>query len=531
MNISTNAKKRLVTAAVCAAVLAVINAVILFSVLGEKKEETVPLESFTVEGMPSEVSAGEQFSGTVSLVPENADCDIVWTSSDESTASVSGSTVTAFRGGAVTVTVSDRKSGLSTEFSVNIKNDYFENTKAAVEYIALSYTDAEAVERLTRQQTLLSRCTDPAAKQLHDGVAGLLAAADGTAKCDFSALSQLFGLDAATLRKAVECIHLRGQMSADSVTLSFTGDCTFGYLDNLDLAQRFPAVYRNSGSVTYPFDRVRHIFALDDITVINYEATLADKGSREADKKYHFRGEPEYVNILTQSSVETANLANNHTLDYLQAGFDRTVERLSAQGVKTLTADTPVIMEVNGVEVVLVGAGHWKFPTEYKSSVDSCLAQVKQYKRADNIVIVNLHWGGEYVTRPVAGQIDSAHMLIDEGADMIVGHHAHIVQGIEVYNGKVIAYGLDNFSFGGSSELRERESFILRATFAKDADGTAKMKQWSIVPCYATGTGSLRNDFRPIPLYGAEGQRTVDFIEQRSALIGGCEDIPWFNCE
>ncbi len=478
-------------------------------------------------GLPEQLSSGEQLQCSAEVLPTDAGTDVVWTSSDESIASAENGLITAYREGEAVITATERVSGKTDEVKITVRNDYLEKTKASIEYLAVSFTDAQAVRKVRNQQAVLSRCTDPAAQEVLKALTDYLEFADGGEQCDLKKVSEVIGVDEKTLRFAAECIYYRGQMSDDSVTMSFAGDCTFGYMDDDDSKDRFPAVYRSSDSVTYPFDRVRHIFEADDITVINYEATLAEKGSKKADKKYHFRGEADYVNILTGSSVEVANQANNHSLDYLEAGRLRTEQLLTDAGIAVLNENTPVIMEVNGIEVVLIAAGHWKYPTKIDAVVKAMHEQIKEYKREDNIVVVNLHWGAEYGTVPDAKQIKETHKMIDEGADLIVCHHAHILQGIEVYKGKVIAYGLGNFAYGGRVTLHEKETFILRATFIKE-NGKAKMKDWCVVPCYISSTGTLDNNYQPMTLSGKSAKRVISLITKRSKAIKGCTDIPYF---
>jgi len=485
------------------------------------------VDTVSLSDVPAQLSCGQQMQCSVAGTSD----EVVWSSSDSGVISVENGTLTALRAGTAVITAENPVTGVSDSAEVTVLDDWRENASAALEHLIASGSDVNAAPALRLQHQRLSRCADPEAVQLYQALDSLVSFADGGEACDFDQLAAALSADADDLRFAAECLHMNGQTSDNTVTMTFTGDCTFGYLNDNNAANRFPAVYRKSGSVTYPFDRVRHIFAADDLTVINYEATLADKGSKEADKKYHFRGEPEYVDILTQSSVEVANLANNHTLDYKQAGLDRTVELLSAGGVSTLTTETPVVTEIKGIEVVLIGAGHWKFPTEIDDAVEAMSSQIVQYKKPDNVVIVNLHWGGEYVTAPTKKQIKAAHSLIDQGADMIVSHHAHIIQGIEVYNGKVIAYGLGNFSFGGTSTLEEKESFILRATFGRNEDGTTAMTRWSVIPCYASSTGKLSNNFQPMPLHGKNARSMMSVLAKRSKQIDGCKEFPYFYYE
>ncbi len=541
MNSRNNKGRQLIKILIVVFALLIVCANILLIRKGDQKPEmpdeeiwikpNEPKITIELKESPAELSAGEQKQLEVILSPNETEFELVWSSSDHNVITVEDGLITARSGGRAVITVYDKISNISCRTDIEVKNDYYEKTRAAMKNLAISYTDLKASEAVRNQQKLLERCTDPQAKELYETVAEFISFAEGGEQCDFEKTAEALDMTAKEIKFAAQCMNLQNQMDDNSVTMTFTGDCTFGYMNGNNASNRFPAVYRASGSVTYPFDKVKHIFETDDITVINYEATLAEKGSKEADKKYHFRGEPDYVNILTGASVEVANLANNHSMDYGQKGFDHTVKLLNDAGVSTLSKDTPVITEINGIEVVLIGAGHWKYPTEIKDVVKAMNKQVEQYKRDDNIVVVNLHWGGEYVTTPSKAQRNAAHALIDKGADMIVSHHAHIIQGAEIYKGKVIAYGLGNFAFGGRTTLQEKETFILRASFCKDEDGKAKMKQWSIIPCNCSSTGTLKNNFQPMPVFGKSAKSMVSVLLKRSKAISGCKEFPYFYYE
>ena len=487
-------------------------------------------DALTLGPLPDTLSVGEQIDCPLGVSPSDAAADIVWTSSDEDILSVENGSVTALSVGTAEIQVCDCNSLLACSAELTVVDDSLERTARCITDLCSANCDGDTVDALYAQLDTLSRAKSDDAAIAREALGGLidiaLCADNAPSVADISAA---LGLDTQTVMTAAEVLHMRSQMSDSSVTMTFTGDCTFGYLNEYDSETSFPTVYRNAGSVTYPFDRVRHIFAADDLTVINFEGTLAEEGTATADKRFHFRGEPEYVGILSGSSVEVANLANNHSFDYLQEGFDRTVALLEAQSVSVIHNSQPLVTDINDIEVVMLAAGDSIQPYIYMPSVEQLLEQIRKFKRADNIVVVNIHWGGEYSKVPEKGQISAAHSLIDAGADIVIGHHPHIIQGIELYNGKVIAYSLGNFSFGGRYMLVENETFILRASFGRSSDGTVCMNEWSVVPC--SSSGGKANDYQPHTLSGDRTDSMVRMLIGRSNAISDIDSIPYFRCE
>lgn len=335
----------------------------------------------------------------------------------------------------------------------------------------------------------------------------------------------LKGIDRDTLRRAALAAYCQGEKLVSDVTISFAGDCTFAYFNETDRANMFPAVYRNSGSVTYPLDLVKNVFGADDITMVNFEGTLTE--SREhKDKTFYFRGEPSYVNILTNSSVEAVTVENNHSFDYFDAGYTETLSYLRDAGVRYTCYNSPASININGYRVVMLSLSMVSsyYKPEFQSTIEN---YIRQYRSDNTIIIVNLHWGVESSGTPEAWQIEAAHSMIDAGADMIIGHHPHVLQGIELYNGHYIVYSLGNFSFGGNSSALSPQTIIFRASFTEDKSGHM-IGRVSVVPCYTTSSGSTVNNFRPIPLFGDEGTAVVNRLLLLSGnLSGGIDKINW----
>jgi poly-gamma-glutamate synthesis protein (capsule biosynthesis protein) len=156
-----------------------------------------------------------------------------------------------------------------------------------------------------------------------------------------------------------------------------------------------------------------------------------------------FHGDPEYVKILTEGSVEAANIANNHAKDYLSAGLTETAAVLKAAGVARFGWGKTEILEIKGVRVGLIGFGVWY------GSVSTLEKQIKALKKDCDLVIASLHGGEEGEGRALKVQRDYARAAVRAGANLVLGHHRTWVGGIETYKGATIVYSLGNFCFGG----------------------------------------------------------------------------------
>lgn len=333
------------------------------------------------------------------------------------------------------------------------------------------------------------------------------------------------GLSRDLLHRAAAACDARGRRKRGEIVLTFAGDCTFGTVNGNDSGLRFPSVYRRSGRKDYPFALMKPWFLNDDLTVVNFECTLTD-AAPTANKAWKFKGKARYASIFPAGSVEAVGLSNNHSFDYLQAGFDDTVRNFRKAHIPVFYQNAPYVTRLQGVETVLIGdctvVGENTTVTD--GVQERVIREIKRYKRPDNIVVVVMHWGSELDTVPRPWQQKMGREFIDAGADAVVGHHPHIVQGIEHYKGRYIAYSLGNFAFGGNSLARSPETFALRLRFHA-GDGKTKVMEPSIVPCWITsgqaktGAGILRNNYQPKPVFGETADRTVALVLERSAAL------------
>ena len=299
-----------------------------------------------------------------------------------------------------------------------------------------------------------------------------------------------------------------------SITVSVVGDCTLGTDELFNYATSLNAYYTSRGP-EYFLKNVKNIFESDDLTIANLEGTLTDSTTR-VDKTFAFKGPKEFVKILTSSSVEAVTIANNHSSDYGAQSFTDTKQTLDDAGVVHFGYDSTAVVDVKGVKVGLVGIYELNDGTGRAQQVKDNIAKVKS--EGADVVIVIFHWGIERDAAPSHSQITLGRLAIDAGADLVCGHHPHVLQGIETYKGKSIVYSLGNFCFGGNSNPTDKDTMIFQQTFTVTQDGVKVDNQTNIIPCSLSSV-SYTNDYCPTPATGSEATRILNKIRERSNLI------------
>ena len=305
-----------------------------------------------------------------------------------------------------------------------------------------------------------------------------------------------------------------------SLTLSIVGDCTLGTDETFDYSTSLNAYYENYGA-DYFLQNVKSIFSADDLTIANFEGALTDSDERE-DKTFAFKAPASYASILTSGSVEAVNTANNHSHDYGDQGFNDTLTALDNAGIVHFGYDETAIMEVKGVKIGLVGIYELYDHLEREQQLKDNIAKVK----ADGaqLIVVIFHWGNETETVPDSSQTTLGRIAIDEGADLVCGHHPHVLQGIETYKGRNIVYSLGNFCFGGNSSPSDMDTMIYQQTFTIDADGVKKDNVTNIIPCSISSAAyDGYNNYQPTPAEGDEATRILGKINERSSWISTAE--------
>lgn len=298
-----------------------------------------------------------------------------------------------------------------------------------------------------------------------------------------------------------------------TLTLTATGDCTLGRTQTHGYAGSFYEYYDRYGE-DYFFDGVRDIFEKDDLTLINLECVLTSSEDIVA-KDWNLKGKPEYVGIMTGSSVEACSLGNNHTKDYGAAGLAETKEVLNNAGiVYGYNDEVGIYTTKDGLTVGIVSADLLSEAAVYEDFMRDGIAWCKS--QGVSLTVACCHWGrqGHYYLDDYDRNI--AHKIVDWGADVVIGNHPHVLQGVELYNGKIICYSLGNFCFGGNRNPPDKNTMIYQQTFTF-TDGVLQPEiQARIIPCTVSSVSS-RNDFQPTVASGEKKQDIIDCVNDYSA--------------
>lgn len=301
-----------------------------------------------------------------------------------------------------------------------------------------------------------------------------------------------------------------------TLTVTFAGDCTLGTDINYENERSFNSRWQaEEGDATYFLRNVADLFGSDDLTVVNMEGALTEGGER-ADKKFAFRGKPEYAKILSSASVEAATLANNHSQDYGQTGYDDTIAALDAEGVQSFGYDRIAYLDVKGVKVALIGSYFPEDSAENTKEMTDNIAAARA--EGAQLVIVYVHWGQEHEYDITEGQQTAGRAAIDAGADLVVGSHPHVVQGWEVYQGRYIVYSLGNFCFGGNTNPDDKDCLIFQQTFTVTGDTVAKNDDVDFIAA-SVSTETDRNTYQPMLAEGDEKARIEAKVQEAADRI------------
>lgn len=298
----------------------------------------------------------------------------------------------------------------------------------------------------------------------------------------------------------------------DTITISAAGDVTLGR----DLVFGWEGTFdhefeRNHQDYGYFFRNVKDIFEKDDLTIVNLETTLTT-ATKMAEKKWRFKADPSYVEILKQGDVELVSIANNHTKDYLEKGYQDTLATLEEAQVGYFGYEHQYITEIRGIKLGVLGYTYWDKSEKKKEEIADAIKGLREDGAA--LVIVMYHWGIERDYYPYDAQVDLAHFTIDSGADLVLGSHPHVLQGIEEYHGKQIVYSLGNFCFGGNRNPSDKDCMIYIHRF-HFKNGELVLEENEVIPCSISSV-KKRNNYQPTPLEGDEKKRVQQKIEKLS---------------
>ena len=284
------------------------------------------------------------------------------------------------------------------------------------------------------------------------------------------------------------------------VKMSFVGDISLG--DSF-ICQGYGVrsqIHKKGGD--FIFNKVRHLFEGRDVIFGNLEAILSstneDKLSLQSSS---LRGDIEGAYALKNVGFNVLNMANNHVMQHGAEAFEDTLSILKKLEIGSIGCtdrswySKPHVLRKNGIKIGFIGYAHEKDKYDvdqliYAYGIEAqIISDISRLRTLVDILIVSNHWGSEYIEIPNRDTIKLAKKMIDNGADIIIGHHPHVVQDIEIYKNKIIAYSLGNFVFDMHWEKKLRNSMILEISFDKTSG-----LDFQVIPLY------INKDYQPVPL-------------------------------
>ncbi|MFC9707720.1 CapA family protein [Paenibacillus sp. NPDC056933] len=280
--------------------------------------------------------------------------------------------------------------------------------------------------------------------------------------------------------------------SAKGVTINFVGDIQF--------SGKVAELLDKKG-YEYPFEKLGSLFKDDDLTIGNLETPVTFGGTDAADKTYVYKSSPKALAAMASAGFDAVNLANNHILDQGVEGLVDTLAYLKEYGIAHTGAGmnqdeayAPAYLERKGMKIALLGFSRVVPKASWKANgnragvaeaYDStgAVKAIQDARQKADLVIVVAHWGEERVSTPNNDQTRLAHEFVDAGADLVVGGHPHVLQGVEYYKGKWIAYSTGNFIFSKSTTEETWKTAVFQANCSKDAKCSMK-----VIP-YEAGLG------------------------------------------
>jgi len=294
-----------------------------------------------------------------------------------------------------------------------------------------------------------------------------------------------------------------------NIKLSFIGDSLIGSLRGENYSGNFRDLLENN-DYSFPYKNVVDIFRDDDYTIANGENVFTDNNLSSIEKDhepaYWYYAPTRFANIYKESSIEVVSVMNNHTFDYGMNGYVDTINALENVDVM-VGEEKPVILEKNGVKIALLCISLFS-----DFQYEACVKDIKKIKNEVNYVIVYFHGGTEYAFMPNENIIRYSHGFIDNGADLVIGAHPHVLEPIEVYNDKTIVYSLGSFLFGGSKYFVNR-TLIYQRELKFNLDTNIIDYSDNLIPCYLYTADSSYESWIPSVIENEEERQTViDFM-------------------
>jgi poly-gamma-glutamate synthesis protein (capsule biosynthesis protein) len=289
-------------------------------------------------------------------------------------------------------------------------------------------------------------------------------------------------------------------------------------------------ILNEKGSL-YPFELTSSILKSGDATIANLEAPFAS-GGQPFEKMFNFKVPPKHAQGLKEAGITVVTLANNHIMDFGEDGLVSTMSALEHVGVKYCGAGTnleqaakPAVVRIRGRKIAFFGYS-MTFPQEFYATADSSgtaypvpdlmVESIRALEDSVDFTVVSFHWSAEKLETPKDYQIYFAHLAIDSGADLVLGHHPHVLQGIELYKNRLIAYSLGNFAFGSYS--KDAVDSIILKTYLRD-DGLL------FAQCFPINVDNREVEFQPRLLSGDRKGAVIEKLKRLSQDLNNQKNI------
>lgn len=251
-------------------------------------------------------------------------------------------------------------------------------------------------------------------------------------------------------------------------------------------------------------------FDAADLVITNLENVFTDRSAYQPGKQYTYKAHRiEYLDVLKEGGITHVNVVNNHMVDFLQGGFDDTLEHLDDYGIEyfgtnlmktdnheigNIETDSYSVFEKDGFKVGMLG--YLGFNSSFVSD-HKILSDIKMLKEVEKVdyIIAAMHWGGQNTYEVTWKQKEMGRKLIDYGVDLVYGNHPHVLQEVEIYEGKPIYYSLGNFLFIDYKSAKDPDGVMVKVNLTKDGFGRIK-ETFTHTPILWSGDAQ-RNDFTP----------------------------------
>ena len=324
-----------------------------------------------------------------------------------------------------------------------------------------------------------------------------------------------------TLREntgTMEIAEIPPESYTGEVRITFLGDCTLGGLEkkknsSLGFVRRI-----EENGMDYPFRNLVLLTENDDLTVANLEGVLSDRKLKKVKKEYNFIGPTTYTEILRNGSIECVTLANNHSHDYGEEGYQDTKAALETAGIAWFGTDAPAVWTNEaGLKIGFLGVHYSLTGNRYKQYMD----QAEQLKTLGCAAIITvMHCGTEYsYIPPDRYQKQVTERAVKEGSCLVIGHHPHVVQGYTLMEGVPVVYSLGNCSFGGTTHAKDSDALAVQAVL-RFREGRLEETELHFHPISITSDDRY-NNYSPRLLEGKDAVRVLEKMRKSTGTDPG----------